>query len=62
MTEKNETSAHVTFCRDLHGLERSEFIESILDDYYFTLELSLPPPVTKYHRELLSKLVKTFGY
>ena len=62
MTENSETTAHVNYCKDLRGSEKVEFIESILEDYYFSLELGLPPPITKFHRELFSQLVKTFGH
>jgi|TARA_B100000085_G_scaffold78231_1_gene70315 hypothetical protein len=53
---------HIDFCRDLEGPEKSEYIDMVLDDYNFSLEMAFSPKTKMFHRELLSKLVKTFGH
>tara|TARA_R100001129_G_C5171934_1_gene205102 strand:+ start:188 stop:391 length:204 start_codon:yes stop_codon:yes gene_type:complete len=49
-------------CRSLPGLEKTELIEEVLDDYYWTVDLQSPVRIQRHYRELFTKLVKDFGH
>ena len=49
-------------CRCLPGLEKTELIEEVLDDYYWTVDLQSPVRIQRHYRELFTKLVKDFGH
>ena len=52
----------VELCRVMDGPDKSEFIESVLEDYTFCLSMGFSPKTLKYHRELFSELIKNFGH
>jgi|TARA_R100000426_G_scaffold25920_1_gene21818 hypothetical protein len=49
-------------CKSLPGLERTELIEEVLNDYYSTIDLQSPVSIQRHYRELFTKLVKNFGH
>mgnify|MGYP001188235370 FL=1 len=62
MTKDLEKDPTIQFCRVLDGPDRSELIESVLEDYTFCLTMGLSPKILKHHRELFCKLIKDFGH
>ena len=53
---------NIEICKNLEGEDRSNFIQSHLDDYYFAMNVVTAPKVLRYYRELFVKLVKNFGH
>ena len=53
---------NIEICKTLEGEDRSDFIQSHLDDYYFAMNVVTAPKVLRYYRELFVKLVKNFGH
>jgi hypothetical protein len=52
----------IELCRVMDGADKSEFIDSVLEDYSFCLTMGFSPKTLKYHRELFSELIKNFGH
>ena len=42
--------------------DRNKFIDLVYDDYRFVLKERMPAPVIQYHRDVLVKLIKTYGH
>jgi len=47
---------------DMKPQQRWKFVEFVYDDYKFVLKERMPPPVIQYHRDVLVKLIKTYGH
>lgn len=51
-----------TDVEDMSPYERHRFMTLVYEDYKFVLKEKMPAPVIKYHRDVLVKLVKTYGH
>tara|TARA_R100000149_G_C5869855_1_gene134022 strand:- start:1470 stop:1670 length:201 start_codon:yes stop_codon:yes gene_type:complete len=54
--------ASIKHCKELKGLERTEFIEEALVDYKWTAHIKSPREVQRHFRHVFTKLVKNFGH
>jgi hypothetical protein len=48
--------------KDLSGKEKTEFIEYIRDDYQHCLKMKQHPKLIEYYRDVLTRLIKTYGH
>lgn len=48
--------------KKLNPSERHAFIDTIYDDYKFTLSSKMAPQIIRYYRDVLVDLVKTYGH
>ena len=47
---------------DLKGHDRHLFINTVYEDYEFTLAKKMNPGVIRYYRDVLVTLIKTYGH
>jgi len=48
--------------KQLSAMERNDFIDTVFQDYEFTLEKKMNPKIIRYYRDVLVKLIKTYGH
>lgn len=48
--------------KQLSANERNDFIDTVFQDYEFTLEKKMNPKIIRYYRDVLVKLIKTYGH
>lgn len=53
---------NATDVENLTGQDRNHFINTVFEDYEFTLEKKMAPRVIRYYRDVLVKLIKTYGH
>ena len=61
-TVKDFVKRTIYFVDALDGEQRTQYIDDILDDYYFVRSQNYPKPTVKKFYELFTKLVKKFGH
>lgn len=59
---KELPSVNQTDVKDLSGSDRNMFIDTVFQDYEFTIEKRMNPKVIRYYRDVLVKLIKTYGH
>lgn len=52
----------ITEIRHLYGHEKTQFINYIHEDYEHCLRKKQHPDLIKYYRDVLTKLIKTYGH
>ena len=60
--DKQYIAVSISFCKNLDGKERSEFISEAYEDYEFAVTAGSPRILQRRFRELFTKLVKNFGH
>ena len=48
--------------KNLSGIEKMQFIEYVLDDLDYVINHKSHPKLIKYYKDVLSKLIKTYGH
>lgn len=46
----------------LSGIEKMQFIDYILDDYEYVLRKKTHPTLIRYYKDVLSRLIKSYGH
>jgi len=54
--------ASIKLCKNLDGIDRTEFIEDAYIDYKWCAHVQTPREVQRYYRDVFTKLVKNFGH
>jgi len=66
MTKFDDDMPEVTFdentINNLPGLEKTQFIEYVLDDYEYMLRKKQPIKLVNYYKDVLSRLIKKYGH
>ena len=48
--------------KHMSGEEKTGFIEYVEDDYYHCLKMKQHPDLIKYYKDVLARLIKTYGH